>query len=752
VGLKEYWRILLRHRVYVIATFVAVLASIALWTFTQTPVYEAQGRLLFKQKQNAISGGSGVSSRLGGSGLGQLDSVAFGSPLDTQAEIMRSRPVADMVINRLGLKNPGNPKEPIDPDDFLKLLKVEALRRTDLLTIKYRDSDPRLAAQVINALAQEYMVRNVLDNRLQASSTRKFVEAQLPAMEKQLRAAEHKLRLFKEKYGSIALRAEQESAIKLLADFKSQQAQAQVSLASSASRAQALAERMGMSEKDAIVAGALMKTDGVKDVRKELLEVESKLAVLRSQYQDSYPEVNQMLRKRNALRGVLQGQVNRLFQNRQSQSSLLDSTVSGGADVVSQQPQDDLPRIDAVRQELIRDFVNSKVDELTARTRVEALSTVTQGYSSRIADLPRLEETQSKLERDVAATQEAYALLDRKYYETRILEAQNIGNAELIDPAVAPIEPIWPRKTLSLIIGAILAFILGAVVAFVREFTNDAIQTVEDAQEALGLPVLGTIPDFNAQESNLPIALQDPLSPVSEAYRSLRTNIKFLSTEKPVQVIVVCSAVPQEGKSTTSSNFAAVSAQSGVRVLVIDADLRKPRQHRIWNMTNGRGLSSALVGEGEWQQHLQSTSQDNLSVLTSGPLPPNPVALLESKRMAALVQEARQHFDLVIIDAPPLTAATDGLILSSLCDGLLLIVRPNIANKRVLAKLKQDFKQSRIKVLGQVINGVIAANEGFSYYLYSNRYTSEESPANGNGKAVSAGSKWFKKSANKERS
>ncbi len=751
MGLKDYWRILLRHRVYVIATFVVVLASIALWTFAQTPVYEAQGRLLFKQKQTAIGGGASVASRLSGGGLGQLDSVGFGSPLDTQAEIIRSRPVVETIINRLGLKDPTNPKEAIDPEDFLKLLKVEALRRTDLLTIKYRDSDARLAAQVVNALAQEYMARNVLDNRSEAASTRKFVEEQLPAMEKQLRESEHKLRLFKEKYGSISLRAEQESAVKLLADFKSQQAQAQVTLASSASRAQALADRMGMSEKDAIVAGALMKTDGVKDLRKDLLDVESKLAVLRSQYQDSYPEVSQMIRKRDALRSVLQGQVNRLFQNKQSPSSLLDSTIKGGADVVGQQPPDNLPRIDAVRQDLIRDFVNSKVDELTAQTRVEALSTVTQGYASRVADLPRLEETQSQLERNVAANQEAYVLLDRKYYETRILEAQNIGNAELIDPAVAPIEPIWPRKTLSLAIGAILALILGAVVAFVREFTNDTIQTVEDAQEALGLAVLGMIPNFNAQENSLPIALQDPLSPVSEAYRSLRTNIKFLSTEKPVQAIVVCSAVPQEGKSTTSSNFAAVSAQSGVRVLIIDADLRKPRQHRIWNMTNGRGLSSALVGEGEWQQHVQSTSQDNLSILTSGPLPPNPVALLESKRMAALVLEARQHFDLVVIDAPPLTAATDGLVLSSLCDGLLLIVRPNIANKRVLAKLKQDFKQSRIKVLGQVVNGVIAANEGFNYYLYNNRYTSDETPVNGNGKAVPAGSKWFKKSA-KERS
>ncbi|MBC7880428.1 MAG: polysaccharide biosynthesis tyrosine autokinase [Anaerolineae bacterium] len=745
MGLKDYWRILLRHRVYVIATFIVVFASIALWTFAQTPVYEAQGRLLFKQKQTAISA-SGAASR----SSGQLDSVAFGSPLDTQAEIIRSRSVVETIIKRLGLKDPANPKDLIDPDDFLKLLKVEALRRTDFLTIKYRDSDPRLAAQVVNALAQEYMVRNVLDNRSEAASIRKFVEVQLPAMEKQLRAAEHKLRLFKEKYGSIILREEQATAIRVLADFKSQQAQAQISLEASESHTKALADRVGMSEKDAMIAGALMKTDGIKDLRKDLLDVESRLAVLRSQYQDSYPEVSQMIRKRAALRSVLQGQVNRFFQNGQSQSSLLDSTVAGGAEVVGQQPQDNFPRIDAVRQELIRDFVFAKVEELTARTRLEALNTVTQGYANRVADLPRLEEAQTQLERSVAATQEAYGLLDRKYYETRIIEAQNIGNAELIDQAIAPIEPIWPRKTLSLAIGAVLAFILGAAVAFVREFTNDSIQTVEDAQEVLGLPVLGTIPDFSDQENTIPIALQDPLSPVSEAYRSLRTNIKFLSTEKPIQVIVVCSAVPQEGKSTTSSNLAAVSAQSGVRVLIIDADLRKPRQHRIWNMTNGRGLTSGLVGEGEWQQHVQSTSQDNLSILTSGPLPPNPVALLESKKMAALVEEARQHFDLVVIDAPPLTAATDGLVLSSLCDGLLLIVRPNIANKRVLAKIKQDFKQSRIKVLGQVVNGVIAANEGFSYYLYNNRYTSEESPVNGNGKAP-ADSKWFKKSA-KERS
>jgi capsular exopolysaccharide synthesis family protein len=751
VGVKDYLRILLRHRFYVAGVFLVVLAAVTAWTFVQVPLYEAEGRLLFKRQDTTVTSGQSG----GRGGFGQLDSIAFGNPLDTQAEIISSRPLAEAVIRRLDLRSPQRPEEPMDPQIFRKILKVETLRRTDLIQLKYRDTDPRRASRVLNELAKLYIDRNVLENRAEAASTREFVEKQLPVMEKRLRTAERELRLFKERYGSIALKEEEGAAVRILAEFKSQQAQANVVLAESEARAQGLASRVGLSENDAIVAAGLMRTDGIKDLRTQLLDVESKLAVLRTQYQDSYPEVEQLLRRRDALRRVLQSEVDRTFRRRLAQPSLVDSAVPGG-ELVDRQPRDNLPRLDAVRQELVRSFIEARVAEIAARTRLDALQSVAAAYSKRVADLPGLEERQRQLERSVEATQEAYQLLQRKYYEMRLLEAQNIGNAALLEPAVVPDDPVWPRKTLFLTLGAVVALVLGITVAFVREFLDESIRTVDEVREVLGSNSLGTVPTFNDRGDDL-ISRRDPLSPVSEAYRTIRTNIRFLSTEKPIKVIVLSSSVPQEGKSTTAVNLANVSAQSGARVLLIDADLRKPRQHRILNVPNLQGLSNALFADGgHWQQHMQPTEQDKLSVLTSGPLPPNPVALLESPRMTELVREVREQFDLVIIDAPPLTAATDATVLSALADGMLLIVRPGVANKRFLGKLRDTFKQSRVRLLGHVVNGVIPENEGYGYYYYYNRYSGDSAAMNGGSQRESArngGAKagWFRSADNTDK-
>ncbi len=740
MGLRDYLRILLRHRLYAIATGLLIFSAVALWTFTQPSIYEAQGRLLFKQKNSALSNPATSGGARGE--FGQLGSVAFGNPLDTQAEIIQSRPMALTVISALSLKDPRYPERPLKPEIFLKTLKVEALRRTDLLTIKYRDLDARTAASVVNTVARNYIDRNIQENRTEASAVRTFVESQLPVLEQRLKIAERKLRDFKEQYGSVALPAEQSTVVQQLSKYKSEQASTAIQLAEITTRANSLASRIGMSESDAITASALSRTDGVKELRKSLLDTESKLAVLRTQYQENYPEVDLLVKRRDALRGLLQSEAGRLLQRKQAPGSLVDTAVK--ADLASPAAKDDLPRLDEVRQDLLKAFIDARVDEISVRTRAEALDRVAERYSAQVADMPRLEETQRQLERTLEANQEAFKLMQRKFQDSRIQEAENIGNATLVEPAVPPEIPIWPRTLLLLGAGGLVAVILGAAVAFIREFLDESIQTADEARTVLGAPVLGTIPRMNEASTKLSlIALRDPLSPISESYRSVRTNVKFLSAEQAIQVVVFSSAGPQEGKSTTSANFAIVNAQSGLRVLLIDVDLRKPRQHQIWETPNRAGLTNVLVGEGDWRELVQPTEQDRLTLLTSGPLPPNPVALLESRQMADLLLKLRSEFDLIVIDSPPLTAATDAMVLSALSDGLILIVRPSVANKRVLAKLRDSLK--RVKLLGQVVNGVIAENEGYSAYYYYNRYSTDTTNPNTGRVPVNNGSRsWLK--------
>jgi capsular exopolysaccharide synthesis family protein len=205
----------------------------------------------------------------------------------------------------------------------------------------------------------------------------------------------------------------------------------------------------------------------------------------------------------------------------------------------------------------------------------------------------------------------------------------------------------------------------------------------------------------------------------------LQANLKFLSSDKPLQLIVVTSSVPKEGKSQVSANLATAIAQLGRRVLLVDADLRHPLQHHIWELTNAGGLSDVLVGQADFNAVVARVI-DNLDVLCSGVIPPNPLALLDSKRMATLIEYFSEHYDFVILDAPPLVLAADALTLGKMTDGVLLVARPGVVDSNSASAAKESLERSAQKVLGLVVNGVIVENESDSYFYDAREYFTEK--------------------------
>lgn len=214
------------------------------------------------------------------------------------------------------------------------------------------------------------------------------------------------------------------------------------------------------------------------------------------------------------------------------------------------------------------------------------------------------------------------------------------------------------------------------------------------------------------------ISLLNPSSPVSEVYKTLRTNIQFSSFESKLQVFMVTSSVKGEGKTTTISNLAVAYAQEGKRVLLIDCDLRSPSVHEVFSQKNGAGLSSILAGQHSWQEIVRDTAADTLSLLTSGPIPPNPSELLGSKRMRDLLEELRSHFDIIFLDAPPVLAVTDSLVLSGLCDGVLLVVQAGKVDKELVKKTTASLTHVNARMIGTVLNRINRRESPavFSYY------------------------------------
>ncbi|MEH2272572.1 MAG: CpsD/CapB family tyrosine-protein kinase, partial [Nostoc sp.] len=243
---------------------------------------------------------------------------------------------------------------------------------------------------------------------------------------------------------------------------------------------------------------------------------------------------------------------------------------------------------------------------------------------------------------------------------------------------------------------------------------------------------LGIIPNLNnfnkylignedmEQYSKRLVVRDMPRSPINEAYRMLRSNLKFISADKELKVIVVTSSVPKEGKSTVAANLAVTMAQMERKVLLVDADMRRPVQHKIWELINNEGLSNLIVGQGEIRTAIKQV-MDNLYVLTSGVTPPNPGSLLDSKKMAVLIQTLSVYYDFVIIDAPSLNVAADAVTLGQMADGVLFVVRPGVVDSVSASIAKELLEKSGQNVLGQVVNGVISQTERYSYY-----YSTEE--------------------------
>jgi succinoglycan biosynthesis transport protein ExoP len=347
-------------------------------------------------------------------------------------------------------------------------------------------------------------------------------------------------------------------------------------------------------------------------------------------------------------------------------------------------------------------------------------------------------ETLTGLTNPTAAQEAELATLDgrlaslRSTYATLLSYSSGSGSSLLsvIEPAVAPTSPVSPRPLLYTLLAATVGLLLGAAIVFVLEYLDDTLKSAEDVQEVAGLSTVGTIARMKGDRARSEIyrlaALLYPRSGVAEAYRTLRTNIEFVSVDAPIRTLLVTSSMPGEGKTTTAANLAVVFAQAGRRVLLIDADLRKPGVHLVFDMPNTQGLTTLLRSdEVSLDAIAQVAEQDNLRVLTTGPLPPNPAELLGSQRMRAILERLKAGSDLLIFDSPPLQAVTDSAILSSFLDGTLFVIDTGHSRRRAVSLGREALDRAGAKVLGAVLNRIPVSVDAQYADYYGGSYGSE---------------------------
>jgi capsular exopolysaccharide synthesis family protein len=704
IDFYHYWRVFRRHWLPGVTTFGSVVVLTHVYLTSKASIYSAQGKLLFQQDQS--------------SSLIKFDSEeeqqTTSSPNDrtqaTEASVISSTPILQKALYRINIINQQGVS--LKLEELQQGIEIESIEKTDILQVSYKSKEPRLAALVVDEVMKAYVGYDLSSSRAAAASAAKFISAQLPRVKANVYAADVAVRNFKEKNQITDLEQTQGSIAANIERIGSQVDSVEAQLADLNSRSSALQKKLGISSQEAIAMNSLSKSPVVQGVLEDWKAVQSKLADARSRYRESSPIIIQLKDKEAQLKNQLKNQFAQVMQGQQAGHNKL--------------------QVGQIQEALTTDLIKLEVDRVGLASQQATLSKQQALYQKKAATLPRLEQQLREAQRELSAAQSTYESLLKSLQEIKVIENRTVGNVRIIEAAQVPKVPINASKTSAMTAGSMAGILLAASVVYLLEKVDKRIKTVEKAKELFEYTLLATIPEFSKATKAANSAVQTTVerrlavpviesfhSSIRESYRMLHANLTFLNSDKALQVIVVTSSVPREGRSTTCANLAAVMAQVGYRVLIIDADLRCPSQHQIWQISNEVGLMDVIDRRGNLNETVIQKVMNNLYILTAGVMNSNSPVFIDSRSMTAFIERHRSEYDYVIFDTPSLAVAADAHILGKIADGVLLVTRPSIADSINSKLAKQSLDQSSQNILGIVVNGVVPENEFHSYHYYT---------------------------------
>ena len=726
----EYVNMIIRRKNVFVGVFLTVLIGIGLYTFLMRPVYRSSSTVYVKKEDVKL-------------GLTQAVMPAVSSAIDVEIEIVKSRSIAEQVVRTLHLdwaikpSSSGSSCKIVEISASPKVQKLtlkmtgrdsydvfdvagkkmgsgrngtllclsdlvldvqlagkqadsfiltrmpfsktaEALRAatnvkelgtgTNVIEISYETTDAQMSSDIVNAVVQAYLAKSLGLKTQEAGKTVSFIDEQLQSIKGDLGKAENNLQEYKSSSGIVSLDAEASSLIQKYSEFEKQRVGIDL--------AKKRLEFALSSQQDDIANGktyspAVMQEDPlVADMARQLAALEVQKRSLMLQFTAKHPAV----------------------QNVQAQ-------------------------IDEIQQK-IRSTYQTGVSNLA-----KAESDVNQRlatYESELRHLPVAERDLARYTRLAKVTGDIYLFLLQKREEARINKASTITNINVIDTAITPSNPVRPQKLKNLLIGFVVALVLGVLASVIIEFLDNSIKNESKAKNILGFAHLATVPLLGSKKGkehddlNL-IAQLKPQSTAAEAFRALRTALHFSAIDRRQQVTVLTSAFPGEGKSTISCNLAITIAQTGVRTLLIDGDLHKSTSYETFGLNTVPGVTDILSGDVSLDDALQPTGLENLTMLTSGTIPPNPSAILGSSRMKDLVNSLRGMFDQIIIDAPPVLPVADAVVLASLADSVLIVMETGRVPVKAASRLSDLLHNAKVPVVGFVFNNKSFADSEYGY-------------------------------------
>lgn len=697
--LGEFGQLLKRRWLPASIVFIVVFALVTMAGLSKKSTYVAEGKLLI-QRVGSTSPVTGLARE-----ISELDALEDrGSPLDTEIEILISVPMVQNTIEKLKLTNTEG--ETLKYTQFLSNIGVNKLRAGDIIKVSYEQEDPEKAAAVVNTWLDLYIENNTSINRSEAMAARESLEKEVPAIEASVLKAERELRQFKEQNNLVALEQEASSALEMVTDLQKQINAAQSQIANTNTQFDVLRNQLGMDPQQAGTSTSLSQSSGIQELLQELQQAEALLVVEQTRFAPGHPTILSLQDQITALQNLLQRRV--------------------GKAVDEQEPAGNSIEFGNFQQELTRQLVTLEANRLGLASQINALNQLQASYQQRLKILPKLEQQQNQLERQLELAQANYAQLLQKLQETGLTENLNVVNARIISPALVPEKAVGIPKLFLLMLATLLASFLSVVSVLFLEARDPAIRTVEQVRKQFPFNLLGVIPLFEQSEltsldsedsqMHVPKILARYMQDygIRKAYQQLRDRLKFFIADKKIKTLVVTSAVTGEGKSEIAAHLAMAITETGQRVLLIDAAMRQPQQHEIWELSNQIGLSHVIVSEAELDNAIQEVIP-GLDVLAAGGGHANPIALLDSQHMASLIDWVAANYNIIIVDTHALNDAADASLLGKMVDGIVLVARTGVVDFRSAALAAEMLQQSGQNVIGLAVNGVISHQETRNY-------------------------------------
>jgi capsular exopolysaccharide synthesis family protein len=714
ISIVQFWRVLQKRRWLVLGSLITIALGVAVVSAFLPKRYEATARILLD-----LEGPDGLALEQTVMPMG----IDMNTKLETQIRIVQSDTIATSVIKQLGLQ--GNETfrgkladrsqiefDSLSPAQRVRLvnalhrsLTVQLVPKTQIIEIHFRSKDPTLAADVTNSVANTYIEHNFQTKYKSTLQTADWLTKQLDDLRTKAESAQEQLIAYQKSTGILGTDETHNIIIDKLADLNKQVSQAEADRIFKEAKF-----RIATTENPELMAD-IAPESVLGALYKQRSEVRAEYAQMAAKYGAAYPRVVQL----------------------QSQSKELDSAITEEITKVGE----------AVRA--------SYKAALTSEEMLRA------SFDKQKQEAYKLNEDAIQyaiMRRDVESSRDLYEGLLKKLKEAGIMAGLKSSNVNIVDPASVPLDPVEPKIPLNIALGCLGGLLFGMALAFVVENVDTTIRTPADVENYCLLPSLGVIPRVASNATSgknglrtlgakgprcfiPPVTMEQRNSGTAEAFRALRTSLLLSNPGTPPQVILVTSAIMQEGKSFTALNLSVVLAQTGQSVLLVDSDMRRPAINKYLGFAMNEGLSACLAGTADPDAVVIKIEEvPGLNIVTAGHMPPYPSEMLASEAMPRLMRHWREQYRFIVVDTPPVLAVTDAVVCSGIADVVVLIARSEQTGRQSLVRARDLLRKVRANIAGVVVNGLSFSS--VDYRQYYGHYGSEyqyyyHSPENGNG-------------------